>query len=96
MTLTKRQFGVLAWIAHRIEEDGYAPSFTEIAVGVGLNSVSTVHKHVTNLRRKGVLGHDYNCSRSIQITERGYKSLQRVKPHVLVQALALAKVISCR
>jgi SOS-response transcriptional repressor LexA len=34
---------------------GYAPTYTEIGQAVGLASVSTVHMHIHNLRRKGVL-----------------------------------------
>ena len=34
---------------------------------MGLNSLATVHKHVTNLERKGLLTRDYNRSRSIDL-----------------------------
>ena len=34
---------------------------------MGLNSLATVHKHVTNLEKKGLLTRDYNRSRSIDL-----------------------------
>jgi len=38
-----------------VAENGYSPSFEEIKVGMGLTSLATVHKHVTNLEKKGLL-----------------------------------------
>ena len=34
---------------------------------MGLNSLATVHKHITNLEKKGLLTRDYNRSRSIDL-----------------------------
>ena len=34
---------------------------------MGLSSLATVHKHVTNLEKKGLLTRDYNRSRSIDL-----------------------------
>ena len=34
--------------------NGYSPSYEEIANGLGLNSLATVHKHITNLQNKGL------------------------------------------
>ena len=48
-------------------ERGYSPSFEEIGEGTDLSSLATVHKHVTNLEKKGLLRRDYNCSRSIDV-----------------------------
>lgn len=67
--LTKRQFEVLEWIRHFMQEKGYSPAFDEIGSGVGLSSLATVHKHLTNLERKGYIRRDYNRSRSIELTK---------------------------
>ena len=49
------------------QKNGYSPSFEEIASGLGLNSLATVHKHVTNLQEKGLLNRAHNRSRSIDV-----------------------------
>lgn len=92
MTLTKRQFEVLAWIDSWTKANGYSRTYSEICAGTGLSSLATVHKHVTNLCSKGALDCKFNRSRSIEITERGHKSLRGVRDYALVQALALARV----
>ena len=47
--------------------NGYSPSFEEIARGMGLKSLATVHKHVANLEKKGLLDRVHNRSRSIEV-----------------------------
>ena len=65
--LTKRQWQVYDFISRFIAEHSYSPSYEEIRSGLGLRSLATVHKHVSNLEKKGFLVHDSNCSRSIQL-----------------------------
>ncbi len=67
MALTKRQRQVYDFIAGFVQKNGYSPSFEEIGTGMGLSSLATVHKHITNLERKGLLKRDYNRSRSIDV-----------------------------
>lgn len=67
MALTKRQRQVYDFIAGFVRRNGYSPSFEEIGSGMGLSSLATVHKHITNLEKKGLLKRDYNRSRSIDI-----------------------------
>ncbi len=67
MALTKRQRQVYDFIAQFVQEKGYSPSFEEIGEGMSLNSLATVHKHVSNLETKGLLKRDYNRSRSIDL-----------------------------
>lgn len=67
MAVTRRQKEVLDFIAGFIQRKGYSPSFEEMAHGLGLKSLATVHKHITNLHNKGLLHRDYNRSRSIDI-----------------------------
>lgn len=49
------------------QQYGYPPSVREICQGVGLNSTSTVHSHLTRLERKGLLRRDPTKPRAIQI-----------------------------
>jgi len=67
MALTKRQRQVYDYIAEFVQSKGYSPSFEEIGTGLGLSSLATVHKHISNLERKGLLRRDYNRSRSLDI-----------------------------
>jgi len=67
MALTRRQRQVYDFIAEFVHSRGYSPSFEEIGEGLGLSSPATVHKHVSNLEKKGLLKRDYNRSRSIDV-----------------------------
>lgn len=67
MAVTRRQKQVYDFLAGFVEKNGYSPSYEEIAEGLDLSSLATVHKHVTNLEQKGLLKRDYNRSRSIDL-----------------------------
>ena len=70
MPLTKRQKEILDYIDGFIAEQGYAPSFEEIAESFGYSSLATVHEHLSNLERKGYIRKSYNESRSIEMVGR--------------------------
>ena len=67
MPLTKRQKQILDYIQGFIDDQGYAPSFEEIAQSFGYSSLATVHEHLTNLERKGYIRKAFNESRSIEL-----------------------------
>jgi repressor LexA len=67
MALTRRQKELYDFLLSFVDQHGYSPSFEEIAEGMGLSSLATVHKHITNLEQKGLLKRDYNRSRSIDL-----------------------------
>jgi repressor LexA len=67
MAITRRQRQVYDFIADFVQSHGYSPSFEEIGDGLGLSSLATVHKHISNLEEKGLLKRDYNRSRSIDL-----------------------------
>jgi repressor LexA len=69
MPLTKRQKEVLDYLVAFENRNGYAPSFEEIAKGVKLTSLATVHKHISTLEKKGFIRRGYNQSRSIEIVQ---------------------------
>jgi len=69
MTLTKRQKQVLDFLISFQDKHGYAPSFEEMAKGLKLNSLATVHKHIETLERKGFIRRGYNQSRSIEVMQ---------------------------
>ncbi len=67
MALTRRQKEVYDFISGFVDRHGYSPSYEEIAEGLGLSSLATVHKHISNLEDKQLLRRDYNRSRSIDL-----------------------------
>jgi repressor LexA len=67
MAVTRRQKEVLDFISSFVQRNGYSPSFEEIARGLSLKSLATVHKHITNLQSKGLLQRAHNRSRSIDV-----------------------------
>ncbi len=69
MALTRRQREVLDFLQQFQDKNGYCPSFEEIASGVHLSSLATVHKHIANLESKGFLKRDYNRARSIDLVK---------------------------
>jgi len=75
MALTRRQKQVLDLLVQFIDDNGYSPSFEEIAGGLKsrkfggrkLTSLATVHKHLATLERKGFIRRGHNQSRSIEV-----------------------------
>ncbi len=79
MAITRRQKEVLDFIRNFVERCGYSPSYDEIAHGLELSSLATVHKHISNLERKGLLQRAHNRSRSIDVLpERRLSGLQEI------------------
>ena len=68
MALTKRQKQVLDFIAGFVDDNGYCPSYEEIARGLDLASLATVHKHISVLEGKNYLKRGFNQSRSLELT----------------------------
>ena len=71
MAVTRRQKEVIDFLETFVSRNGYSPSFEEIARGMGLKSLATVHKHITNLEKKGLLDRVHNRSRSIDLLPPG-------------------------
>ena len=63
-----------------IDQHGYSPSYEEIASGLGLASLATVHKHVQALEAKQFLRRSYNHSRSLEIGDRFFAEEKARRP----------------
>ena len=70
MALTKRQKEVLDFIADFVEENGYSPSYEELAHGLKLASLATVHKHIQALEGRNYLRRMFNQSRSLEVSSK--------------------------
>jgi len=73
MALTKRQKEFLDFLAGFLEKRGYSPSYEEIAEGLDLASLATVHKHIMALETKHYVTRGFNQSRSLEIAPKYYE-----------------------
>jgi len=80
MALTKRQKQVLDFIANFLDEHGYCPSYEEIARGLELASLATVHKHISVLEAKSYLKRGFNQRRSLELAPKYLQEQRRAKP----------------
>lgn len=71
--MTPRQRRVLGFIADFIRDEGYSPSYDEIAAGLGYKAKSNVWRIVHRLRQEGHLSGLNGQSRSLQIANNDSK-----------------------
>src|SRR5947209_18638938 len=67
--LTERQNKILDYIRYVTKARNYRPSVREIGEAVGLSSSSTVHNHLNQLERRGLIRRDPSKSRTVQLVE---------------------------
>ncbi|MEQ1948454.1 MAG: transcriptional repressor LexA [Bryobacteraceae bacterium] len=79
MALTKRQKEFLDFLAGFLDKRGYSPSYEEIADGLSLASLATVHKHIMALESKKYLKRGFNQSRSLEISPRYYEEQRQYR-----------------
>jgi repressor LexA len=70
MDLTKRQQEIFDFIKRYSAKYGYPPTVRDIGKAVGLASSSTVHAHLANLERLGMLRRDPTKPRAIELLDR--------------------------
>jgi repressor LexA len=70
MDLTKRQQEIFDFIKRYSAKYGYPPTVRDIGKAVGLASSSTVHAHLANLERIGLLRRDPTKPRAIELLDR--------------------------
>jgi repressor LexA len=71
--LTTRQQEIWQFLAEYVDAHGYPPTVREIGDAVGLASPSTVHAHLANLERAGLLRRDPTKPRAIELVGRHRK-----------------------
>ncbi len=80
MELTGRQQEIWEFLVEYVDLHGYPPTVREIGEAVGLASPSTVHAHLANLERAGLLKRDPTKPRALEL-------IGRDKPDAAVVAL---------
>jgi repressor LexA len=74
--LTARQTEIYEFVTRYVDERGYPPTVREIGEAVGLASPSTVHAHLANLERAGLLRRDPTKPRALELVGRERPSPQ--------------------
>lgn len=69
MRTSEKQTKILDFIKLEIEQKGYPPSVREICSAVGLKSTSSVHAHLTQLEKRGLIRRDSTKPRAMEITD---------------------------
>jgi repressor LexA len=69
--LTGRQREIWSFLVDYVDRHGYPPTVREIGGAVGLASPSTVHAHLANLERAGLLRRDPTKPRALELRGRG-------------------------
>jgi repressor LexA len=88
MDLTKRQQEIFDFIRKYSAKYGYPPTVRDIGKAVGLASSSTVHAHLANLEKLGLLRRDPSKPRAIEMLERGVgNAMESVKGIVRTEGL---------
>ncbi len=76
--LTKRQQEIFEFIKRYSAKYGYPPTVRDIGKAVGLASSSTVHAHLSNLEKSGLLRRDPSKPRAIELLDRAAAAVRDV------------------
>jgi repressor LexA len=95
MDLTKRQQEIFDFIRKYSAKYGYPPTVRDIGKAVGLASSSTVHAHLANLEKIGLLRRDPSKPRAIELLDRAMESaVDSVRNIVRPEALPLVGTVA--
>jgi len=78
LNLTKRQQEIFDFIKRYSARYGYPPTVRDIGKAVGLASSSTVHAHLANLEKAGLLRRDPSKPRAIEMLDRAVGSVKSI------------------
>ena len=78
MDLTKRQQEIFNFIKRYSAGHGYPPTVRDIGKAVGLASSSTVHAHLANLEKLGLLRRDPTKPRAIELLDRAVGQVKSI------------------
>ena len=76
--LTKRQQEIFDFIKRYSAKYGYPPTVRDIGKAVGLASSSTVHAHLANLEKVGLLRRDPSKPRAIELLDRAVGGVRNI------------------
>ena len=79
--LTQRQQEIWQFLGEYVDGHGYPPTVREIGEAVGLASPSTVHAHLANLERAGLLRRDPTKPRALELSVTAARARHRRGRH---------------
>ncbi len=95
MDLTKRQQEIFDFIRKYSAKYGYPPTVRDIGKAVGLASSSTVHAHLANLEKIGLLRRDPSKPRAIELLDRAVgNAMESVRAAVRGEGLPLLGAVA--
>lgn len=87
--LTKRQEEIMNYIKKFIVDHGYPPTIREIGKALDLSSPATIHAHLKNLEKKGLIKKDDQKNRSLELlVENEYA----IKDEKIIEVPLLGKI----
>jgi repressor LexA len=86
--LTGRQQEIWSFLTEYVDRHGYPPTVREIGEAVGLASPSTVHAHLANLERAGLLKRDPTKPRALELVGRDAPAVATLPKLPLVGQIA--------
>jgi repressor LexA len=92
--LTARQQEIWNYLVEYVDSHGYPPTVREIGEQVGLASPSTVHAHLANLERAGLLRRDPTKPRALELIGREREQPAAAPSRADVQRLPLVGEIA--
>ena len=92
LDLTKRQKEIFDFIKRYAGKYGYPPTVREIGKAVGLHSSSTVHAHLANLEKIGLLRRDPTKPRAIELLVERAVELLDAHPRLLRTPVTLPRI----
>ena len=90
--LTARQQEIWNYLVEYVDRHGYPPTVREIGEQVGLASPSTVHAHLANLERAGLLRRDPTKPRALELIGRERREALPAEQHEQVDVARLPLV----
>ncbi len=78
LDLTKRQQEIFEFIKRYSAKYGYPPTVRDIGKAVGLASSSTVHAHLANLEKIGLLRRDPSKPRALELLDRAVEGVRDI------------------
>ena len=93
LNLTKRQQEIFDFIKRYSSQHGYPPTVRDIGKAIGLTSSSTVHAHLANLEKLGLLRRDPTKPRALELLVDKAKSVVQPSGLPLVGQVAAGQPV---
>jgi repressor LexA len=93
LNLTKRQQEIFDFVKRYVREHGYPPTVRDIGKAIGLTSSSTVHAHLANLEKLGLLRRDPTKPRAMEVLSEKAKAAAATSGLPLVGQVAAGQPV---